>query len=178
MKPIILTMAICIACGVPMATRAYDIDGHVENRYTNGALHTFIATYVDQDDYYVPWEYICSNGFEDMELAFASLTLEFDWDSEEYREGYSYVNDCEITARTCASGKYIYSVKRDDGITEYACADCPAAPNGETVESYSGMDIWNVGDMGGITECYIPSSKTFTDDTGAYKYNNKCYYTK
>lgn len=173
MKPKILTTAICIAWGISMTTHA-EISGYVKEQYFNGGLYTFISTFDDHHD--VGWEYICSNSFEDMELAFSEITIEFDWASEDERDDYSYVDNCDVMMRTCPSGYYIYSLKDADGNTQYACNPCPASANGAKPESSSYWDYWD--HLGDITDCYISSQNNFTDDTGTYKYNQNCYYKK
>ncbi len=175
MKPIILTVAMCIACGISVTTHA-EISGYVKEHYYNGGLYTFISTYNSDHPDDENWEYICSNSFEDMDLGFADITLEFDWDSEDERDGYSYVNDCDVVNRMCARGKYIYSFTNGLNETEYACKDCPTGPNGTKADSFSSWDYWD--GMGAITDCFIPTTTKFTDDTGTWQYSQRCYYKK
>ncbi len=46
------------------------------------------------------------------------------------------------------------------------CIDCP---DGGTTGSNIGGDA--------ITDCYLPAGTTRSDETGTYKYTDKCYYS-
>ncbi|MCM1294206.1 MAG: hypothetical protein NC311_01435 [Muribaculaceae bacterium] len=176
MKPKIITLAMCIAFAIPINAHA-EVSGYVQNHMYNGTYYWFTSTYDDNNE--VGWEYHCENGFEDMERNFDYVEIWYDESTEDKRDGYSYVKDCEVIGRTCLSTQYIYENWRDDGsFIEYACADCPTAPDGTKGRSWCNYWTYWVGfgsecSNPGITTCFVTSGK---DTTGTYKYTSNCYY--
>jgi len=165
----------CIAFGIPITAANAEISGYVQDSYQGGSRHWFTSTFDDWHE--AGWEYYCENGFDDMELSFESIEILFDFDTEDERDGYSYVTGCEVVYRQCAPNYYIKDLYRDDGsFVENACSQCPAAPDG--TRGKSSCNSWNEYDgiscsVKGITSCFITGGK---DNTGTFKYTSNCYY--
>lgn len=58
----------------------------------------------------------------------------------------------------------------DTGSCSGTCTRCPASGGVYGTTAAAGATS--------ITECYIPSGTTFSDDTGSGTYTNACYYTE